>query len=114
VAGVGKTTVLKSLYRIYDGAGVRVLQVALAGRAAKRMQEATGRPAVTIACFLNAMRTPTSKRPEHCGFNLGDVLLCTRNMWDKALQNGSIGKVVRVEAPPVEASWGDVRRHRLG
>jgi exodeoxyribonuclease V alpha subunit len=24
-------------------------------------------------------------------------------MWDRALQNGSLGKVVRVEAPPVEA-----------
>jgi exodeoxyribonuclease V alpha subunit len=43
------------------------------------------------------------ERPEYCGFNLGDVLLCTRIMWDKALQNGSLGKVVRVEAPPVEA-----------
>jgi exodeoxyribonuclease V alpha subunit len=262
-AGVGKTTVLKSLYRIYDGAGVRVFQVALAGRAAKRMQETTGRTAVTIASFLKAMREtdfdgPTVlvideasmvdivsmsricealpchvrlllagdphqlmpvgpglvlhcimrmqaipavelmtvkryggeiakvasairagvwpdvaadhsaavgfiecderqiaervvelyamdpartqvlsplrngpagtkalnqlcqerftkglaemtrwndefERPEYCGFNLGDVLLCTRNMWDKALQNGSLGKIVRVEAPPVEA-----------
>lgn len=55
-AGVGKTTVLKALYRVYDGAGVKVLQVALAGRAAKRMQEATDRAAVTIAGFLKAMR----------------------------------------------------------
>lgn len=262
-AGVGKTTVLKSLYRIYDSAGVKVLQVALAGRAAKRMQEATGRTAATIASFLKAMRSadfdgPTVlvideasmvdivsmsricealpshvrlllvgdqhqlmpvgpglvlhcimrmraipaielmtvkryggqiaevasavragvwpvvasdhsaavafiecderqiaervvelyamdpehtqvlsplrnglagtkalnrlcqerftkgfaevtrwndefEKPEYCGFNLGDVLLCTRNMWDKALQNGSLGKVVRVEVPPVEA-----------
>jgi exodeoxyribonuclease V alpha subunit len=54
-AGVGKTTVLKSLYCVYDEAGVRILQVALAGRAAKRMQEATGRPAATIASFLNAI-----------------------------------------------------------
>ncbi|WP_043283580.1 ATP-dependent DNA helicase [Paraburkholderia oxyphila] len=262
-AGVGKTTVLKAVYRIYDAAGIKVLQVALAGRAAKRMQEATGRAAVTIASFLKAMRDsdfdgPTVlvideasmvdiismsrichvlpshvrlllagdphqlmpvgpglvlhsivgipsipatelttvkryggeiftvasairagnwpsagtdhtapvafipcddrliaervvelyaldpantqvlsplrngpagtkalnqlcqqrftsglaevvrwndefERPEYCGFNLGDVLLCTRNMWDKALQNGSLGKVVRVEAPPIEA-----------
>ncbi|MBS0477221.1 MAG: DUF853 family protein [Proteobacteria bacterium] len=52
-AGVGKTTVLKGLYRIFDAAGVRVFQMALAGRAAKRMQEATGRPASTIAGFLH-------------------------------------------------------------
>lgn len=54
-AGVGKTTVLKALYRLYDKAGTRVSQVALAGRAAKRMQEATGRPALTIASFLNGV-----------------------------------------------------------
>ncbi|WP_426070766.1 ATP-dependent DNA helicase [Janthinobacterium sp. DSP2-3-3] len=51
-AGVGKTTVLKALYKIFDEAGTRVFQVALAGRAAKRMLEATGRPASTIASFI--------------------------------------------------------------
>jgi exodeoxyribonuclease V alpha subunit len=51
-AGVGKTTVLKALYKVYDQAGIEVVQLALAGRAAKRMQEATGRPASTIANFL--------------------------------------------------------------
>lgn len=53
-AGVGKTTVLKALYRLYDRVGLRVVQVALAGRAARRMHEATGRPASTIASFLKA------------------------------------------------------------
>ena len=51
-AGVGKTTVLKALYEAYDDVDVQVFQVALAGRAAKRLQEATGRPAATIASFL--------------------------------------------------------------
>lgn len=51
-AGVGKTTVLKTLYRLLDHAEVRVVQLALAGRAAKRMTEATGRPASTVASFL--------------------------------------------------------------
>ncbi len=51
-AGVGKTTVLKALYKVYDQAGIEVVQLALAGRAAKRMQEATGRAASTIASFL--------------------------------------------------------------
>lgn len=58
-AGVGKTTVLRSLYRLYDKAGTKVLQVALAGRAAKRMQEATGRPASTIASFLKSVNDLT-------------------------------------------------------
>ena len=55
-AGVGKTTVLKALYQVYDRAGVKVTQVALAGRAAKRMQEATGRSASTIANFLRTWK----------------------------------------------------------
>lgn len=55
-AGVGKTTVLKALYKVYDQAGVEVVQLALAGRAAKRMQEATGRPASTIANFLRSAK----------------------------------------------------------
>lgn len=58
-AGVGKTTVLRSLYRLYDDVGTKVLQVALAGRAAKRMQEATGRPALTIASFLRGVNDLT-------------------------------------------------------
>ena len=55
-AGVGKTTVLKALYKVYDQAGVEVVQLALAGRAAKRMQEATGRAASTIANFLRGAK----------------------------------------------------------
>lgn len=55
-AGVGKTTVLKALYRAYDSAGIHIFQMALAGRAAKRMQEATGRPASTIASFLRNVK----------------------------------------------------------
>lgn len=55
-AGVGKTTVLKAMYQAYDSAGVTVVQLALAGRAAKRMQEATGRRATTIANYLTSER----------------------------------------------------------
>jgi exodeoxyribonuclease V alpha subunit len=51
-AGVGKTTALKALYALYDIAGVEVFQVALSGRASKRMVEATSRHALTIAGFL--------------------------------------------------------------
>lgn len=55
-AGVGKTTVLKALYTVYDATRTHVFQVALAGRAAKRMMEATGRPASTIASFLKTAK----------------------------------------------------------
>jgi exodeoxyribonuclease V alpha subunit len=52
-AGVGKTTILTALYAGLDALGSPVVQMALAGRAAKRMHDATKRKAMTIAGFLN-------------------------------------------------------------
>lgn len=54
-AGVGKTSVLKALLYVLNHLGGQAIQVALAGRAAKRMQEATGENAITIARFLNKL-----------------------------------------------------------
>lgn len=52
-AGVGKTTVLRVIIDIAKRLNLKVLQMALAGRAAKRMSEATGHEAMTIARFLH-------------------------------------------------------------
>lgn len=51
-AGVGKTTVLKALYKALDTTGRPRFQMALSGRATARMIEATGEEATTIAGFL--------------------------------------------------------------
>ena len=51
-AGAGKTTVLQVIHRIAEQVTVPVLQLALSGRAAQRLREATERPASTIAAFL--------------------------------------------------------------
>jgi exodeoxyribonuclease V alpha subunit len=53
-AGTGKTTVLKALCHAIDrtAPGIKIHQLALAGRAAQRMTEATGRESKTIASFL--------------------------------------------------------------
>lgn len=51
-AGVGKTTVLKALYRVLDTLERPCFQMALAGRATARMTEATHREAITVAGFL--------------------------------------------------------------
>lgn len=51
-AGTGKTVMLKALYRVYDAIGLKVIQGAIAGRAAKRMEEATDREGRTIASIL--------------------------------------------------------------
>jgi exodeoxyribonuclease V alpha subunit len=52
-AGVGKTTVLKIVIDIVEEAGGTVYQMALSGRAAQRMREATGHEAMTIAGFIS-------------------------------------------------------------
>ncbi|MBR2707526.1 MAG: ATP-dependent RecD-like DNA helicase [Mogibacterium sp.] len=50
--GTGKTTIINTLVRIFDFAGMSAALAAPTGRAAKRMEEATGRPAMTIHRLL--------------------------------------------------------------
>lgn len=58
-AGVGKTTVLKAITEASQILGAHVHMMALSGRAARRMTEATGSPAMTIASFLTAVDSGT-------------------------------------------------------
>ena len=50
--GTGKTTIINTLVSIFDFAGLEVALAAPTGRAAKRMEEATGRTAMTIHRLL--------------------------------------------------------------
>ncbi|MEG0297049.1 MAG: ATP-dependent RecD-like DNA helicase [Clostridium sp.] len=50
--GTGKTTIIKAIIEIYEGAGKKVLLAAPTGRAAKRMSESTGRESKTIHRLL--------------------------------------------------------------
>ncbi len=52
-AGVGKTTVLKAVQALLAQRGHHLYAMALSGRAAKRLADATHRPAMTIAGFLH-------------------------------------------------------------
>lgn len=58
-AGVGKTTVLKAVARACAAFGRTTHMMALAGRAAVRIGEATGWPASTIAAFLKGVEART-------------------------------------------------------
>ncbi|NDV13812.1 ATP-dependent DNA helicase [Crenobacter caeni] len=58
-AGTGKTTVLRAFFRICAEAGWPVCAMALSGRAARRISEATGHPATTIAGFLASVNAGT-------------------------------------------------------
>lgn len=62
-AGVGKTTVLKAIHKVYEQANTRIIQIALAGRAAKRMQDATGKPASTVASFIRQTKPGDLESP---------------------------------------------------
>ncbi len=50
--GVGKTTVVRAILELLEASGLRTRLAAPTGRAAKRMTEATGRPAQTIHRLL--------------------------------------------------------------
>ena len=51
-AGCGKTTVLRAACEVLEAQGYTIVQLALAGKAVKRMMESTGRPAMTLASFI--------------------------------------------------------------
>lgn len=55
-AGVGKTATLRAIHQAARRFGYEVWQLALAGRAAQRMADATGQKAQTIASWLGAAR----------------------------------------------------------
>lgn len=68
-AGTGKTTILQAILTVLEkvSLGVDIFQIALSGRAAQRMAEATGKPASTIAKFcVDMARKKQEKRPDHC------------------------------------------------
>ncbi|MGN0709980.1 MAG: ATP-dependent RecD-like DNA helicase [Anaerovoracaceae bacterium] len=54
--GTGKTTIIRNMIRVFSSAGLDVKLAAPTGRAAKRMEEATGYPASTIHRMLEYYR----------------------------------------------------------
>ncbi len=60
-AGTGKTTTVRAILAASEAGGTEAgdahPQVALAGRAAKQIADATGRPAMTVARFLRLLET---------------------------------------------------------
>ncbi|MBF0470668.1 MAG: AAA family ATPase [Gammaproteobacteria bacterium] len=67
-AGTGKTTILRWILHVYEklAPGMAVYQVALSGRAARRMNESTGREASTIARLVgDHLGEGKPRLPEH-------------------------------------------------
>lgn len=83
--GVGKTTILKTLLSLLDGRGLKIVLAAPTGRAAKRLEESTGREARTLHRLLEAQGGGIWGR--HAGRPLsGDLFVCDEvSMIDTAL-----------------------------
>ena len=70
--GTGKTTTIRTIIRYFDGLGQTVLLCAPTGRAAKRMEEATGYEAKTIHRLLEVTGSPEDE----------DTAVFGRNEWN--------------------------------
>ncbi|AWG77567.1 ATP-dependent DNA helicase [Vibrio parahaemolyticus] len=88
-AGTGKTTVLNVVLRAYQALGTDIRAMALSGRAAKRINEATGFPSSTIAGFLKSLeKKPLGERAlividEASMVDLGTMYNLVRNTTSK-------------------------------
>jgi len=97
--GTGKTTIIRALLLILERAGLRFLQAAPTGRAAKRMQEAGGREAKTIHRLLEY-----SPREGEFKRNTGNPLQCHWLILDEASMIDSLLMYHLLKALPPESS----------
>ncbi len=81
--GTGKTTVLKAILTLFDKNGLNTVLAAPTGRAAKRMEESTGRAAITLHRLLGYRggKDGDSLKPEK---NEDDPLTCDAIIIDEA------------------------------
>jgi exodeoxyribonuclease V alpha subunit len=86
--GTGKTTIIKTIIRIYQKIGKRVLLAAPTGRAAKRLSEAAGHEAKTIHRLLEfSPKTADFKRNEHSPLVADLVVIDEASMVDTLLMH---------------------------
>lgn len=85
--GTGKTTTLRSLLDLLDGNGYRTALASPTGRAAKRLAEATGRPAKTIHRLLAFKPGEGFGRNEDNPLEADMVIIDEASMLDLVLTN---------------------------
>ena len=106
--GTGKTTIIKAILTIFGRLGIDILLAAPTGRAAKKMNEATGREAKTIHRLLEFS-------PQKMGFqkNEENPLNCDLLVIDEASMIDTVLMYQLLKAVPVEATLilvGDVNQ----
>lgn len=97
--GTGKTTILNVLVRIFNRLGLKVALAAPTGRAAKRMEEATGESAMTIHRLLEYIYSEDSRslnfgRNEDNPLEQDVIIIDEASMLDIMLTDGLL-KAVR-------------------
>ena len=103
--GTGKTTCVRSIIRVAEAKGAEIVLAAPTGRAAKRLSEATGRPAKTIHRLLELRPGGQARYNQDDPIPADLVIVDETSMMDLLLTNSLI-KAISPEAHLVLA--GDV------
>ena len=99
--GTGKTTTINTIIRFFMQEGLRVLLAAPTGRAARRMSEATGYPAMTIHRMLGVK--PVGDGEEDFFLSMEDSAMSSDRAGDSSAVNGKYSFFEHGEDDPLEA-----------
>ena len=109
-AGTGKTTVLRCLYYVLTKSHYSICQMALSGRAAKRMQTATGFKATTIAGYLRKSKDIQSNLGEFGYYVIDEASMLDISTTYQILRSISEDRSIRIvmvgdpcQLPPIMA-----------
>ncbi len=92
--GTGKTTIIKALLQVFDQLRTRSLLAAPTGRAAKRMQAATGHPAVTIHRLLEySFKAGGFQKNQDNPLDCGLIIIDEASMLDTTLSRHLIAAI---------------------
>ena len=97
--GTGKTTIINTIVRVFERLDIKVALAAPTGRAAKRMQEASGFPAMTIHRLLEYVYSEDEDelyfgRNEENPLDAGVVIVDEASMIDTLLMDGLLRAIV--------------------
>jgi exodeoxyribonuclease V alpha subunit len=99
---VDETSIAETVLALYlqDPANTQILSSRRGGAGGTKGLNALCQSRLTSARMAIMTWNDEHECTEHTGIHLGDTVLCTRNLWDRGLQNGSLGTVVQTVDEP--------------